>query len=93
MEKGINYIICRLPSAGDPWKETCGWSKRVKIFGEDISVNARIEMLEGFSGHADKNGLLEWLGGFNKKPSKVFIVHGEEESMIEFSSEIKISLT
>lgn len=64
-------------------------AKRVKIFGEDISVNARIEMLEGFSGHADKNGLLEWLGGFNKKPSKVFIVHGEEESMIEFSSEIK----
>jgi metallo-beta-lactamase family protein len=63
-------------------------AKKVKIFGEDISVNARIEMIEGFSGHADKNGLLEWLGGFNKKPTKVFIVHGEEDSMVNFSSEI-----
>lgn len=63
-------------------------AKRVKIFGEDISVNARIEVIEGFSGHADKNGLLEWLGSFNKKPSKVFIVHGEEASMTEFANEI-----
>ncbi len=63
-------------------------AKKVKIFGEDITVNARIEVIEGFSGHADKNGLLEWLGAFNRKPSKVFIVHGEEEAMIEFSSEI-----
>ncbi|OPZ83852.1 MAG: Ribonuclease [Firmicutes bacterium ADurb.Bin419] len=63
-------------------------AKKVKIFGEDITVNARIEVIEGFSGHADKNGLLEWLGAFNRKPSKVFIVHGEEDAMNEFSSEI-----
>ena len=63
-------------------------AKKVKIFGEDISVNARIEMIEGFSGHADKNGLLEWIGGFKRKPAKIFIVHGEEESMVDFSSEI-----
>jgi len=36
-------------------------AKKVKIFGEEISVNARIEMIEGFSGHADKEGLLNWI--------------------------------
>jgi Predicted exonuclease of the beta-lactamase fold involved in RNA processing len=63
-------------------------AKRVKIFGEDISVNARIEMIEGFSGHADKNGLLDWIGSFNRKPHRIFIVHGEETVMNEFSASI-----
>ena len=63
-------------------------AKKVKIFGEDISVNARIEMIEGFSGHADKEGLLNWIERFNRKPSKIFIVHGEEESMVSFAREI-----
>jgi len=60
-------------------------AKKVTIFGEEITVNARIEMIDGFSGHADKDGLLEWLGQFSKKPEKVFIVHGEEAVMKDFS--------
>lgn len=60
--------------------------KRVKIFGEDISVNARVEMIEGFSGHADRDGLTGWIGKFRKKPSKIFIVHGEEPAMSEFAA-------
>ncbi len=64
-------------------------AKRVRIFGEEIMVNARIEMIEGFSGHADRDGLLEWLGSFNQKPKKVFIVHGEENVMSVFSASIR----
>ncbi|OPX43636.1 ribonuclease [Ruminiclostridium hungatei] len=60
-------------------------AERVKLFGEEISVNARIEAIDGFSGHADRAGLLSWVGGFAKKPKKVFIVHGELEVMNEFS--------
>lgn len=63
-------------------------AKKVKIFGEEITVEARIERIEGFSGHADKDGLLEWIERFNRKPKKIFIVHGEEESMVGFSNEI-----
>ena len=58
---------------------------KVRIFGEEISVNARVEMIEGFSGHADKDGLINWLKAFEQKPKKIFIVHGEEDSMNEFS--------
>ena len=41
-------------------------AKEVTLFGEKIKVNAHIHNLEGFSGHADKNGLLVWLGGFRR---------------------------
>ena len=50
----------------------------VKLFGEPIQVRARIAKLTGLSGHADKNGLIAWLQGFEKKPERVFIVHGED---------------
>jgi len=58
---------------------------KVKLFGEEISVNARIEAIDGFSGHADKAGLLSWIGSIARKPRKVFIVHGEQEVMNEFA--------
>jgi metallo-beta-lactamase family protein len=62
--------------------------KEVKIFGEEIYVQAKIVNIEGFSGHADKNGLLEWLSGFKEKPKKIFIVHGEEDARHEFAETI-----
>ncbi len=64
-------------------------AKSVKIFGEEISVNARIEKIEGFSGHADKDGLMNWVSSFTKKPRNIFIVHGEEEVMYEFANELE----
>ena len=53
-------------------------AQEVKLFGETISIRARIEKLAGMSGHADKNGLLEWIQGFPRKPQRVFVVHGED---------------
>ncbi len=52
-------------------------AEEVKLFGEMITVRAHICKLAGMSGHADKNGLLEWIDGFAKKPERVFVVHGE----------------
>ena len=55
-------------------------AKKVKIFGEEIAVNARIEYIEGYSGHADQDGLMNFIYSFRNKPKQVFLVHGEEES-------------
>ena len=55
-------------------------AKKVKIFGEEIAVNARIEYIEGYSGHADQEGLMNFVYSFRNKPQKIFLVHGEEES-------------
>jgi metallo-beta-lactamase family protein len=54
--------------------------KLVKIFGEEIAVNAQIKYLDAFSGHADKEGLLGWIEKMDKKPKNIFIVHGEYSS-------------
>ncbi len=52
----------------------------VKIFGEEIAVRAEIKYLDAFSGHADRDGLLNWVGAMKKKPDHIFIVHGEVEA-------------
>lgn len=59
-------------------------AKDIVLFGEEIHVNAEIYNLEGFSGHADQNGLFAWAAGFQKKPKQVFLVHGEEDSKKDF---------
>ena len=53
--------------------------KKVKIFGEEIAVNARIEYIEGYSGHADQEWLLNFIYSFITKPKHIFLVHGEPE--------------
>lgn len=64
-------------------------AKQVKLFGETISVAAEIVRLEGLSGHADKNGLLQWITNFEKKPEYVFVVHGEDAVCEAFSECLK----
>lgn len=59
-------------------------SKNVKVFGEDIAVNANIFYLQGLSGHADREGLLKWLQGFKSKPREILLVHGDREAQAAF---------
>lgn len=56
--------------------------KKVKIFGEEIAVNARIEYIEGYSGHADQEWLLNFIYSFITKPKHIFLVHGEPEGQL-----------
>lgn len=51
----------------------------VKLFGELIDVKAKIEKLDGVSGHADKEGLVKWVSSFDPPPEKVYVVHGEDK--------------
>jgi len=64
--------------------------KKVKIFGEEIDVKAKIEFIEAYSGHADKNGLIKWIDSMGNKPKRIFVVHGEKDAQLEFSEELKM---
>lgn len=64
--------------------------KEVKLFGESIAVCADIKQLPGLSGHADKEGLLEWVNAFTEKPKRVFVVHGEDSVCNLFTECLKI---
>ena len=64
--------------------------KTVKIFGEEIAVNARIEYIEGYSGHADQDGLMNFVYSFRtKKPKNIFLVHGEPEAQDVLKAKIE----
>lgn len=63
--------------------------KTVKIFGDEIAVNARIEYIEGYSGHADQEGLMNFIYSFIEKPKQIFLVHGEEESQDIFKAKVE----
>ena len=63
--------------------------KKVKIFGEEIAVNAKIEYIEGYSGHADQEWLMNFIYSFIKKPQHIFLVHGEPEGQIVLKDKIE----
>ena len=63
--------------------------KKVKIFGEEIAVNARIEYIEGYSGHADQEWLLNFVYSFITKPKHIFLVHGEPEAQVVLKGKIQ----
>lgn len=64
-------------------------AKEVRLFGEEIAVKAKIYTIGGFSAHADQDGLIEWLSNFKKKPERIFVMHGEEETALGFADTIK----
>mgnify|MGYP000925512426 CR=1 FL=1 len=64
-------------------------AKHIKLFGEEVEVRAQICELPGISGHADRNMLLEWLHAFDRAPSRVFVVHGEDQVTDAFASAIR----
>jgi len=73
-------------------------AKKVKIFGDEIAVNCRIEYIEGYSGHADQEWLLNFIYSFRTAPKHIFLVHGEEEGQkvlkekIQEQTEINVTI-
>ena len=61
----------------------------VKLFGEPVHVAAKICRMPGISGHADVNGLINWIQAFDKKPEKVFITHGEDSVTELFAARLR----
>ncbi len=64
-------------------------AKKVRIFGQKHNVRARVAQLSGFSAHADRDELLEWLGGIKRPPRRLFVVHGEQDTAKQFADLVK----
>ncbi|UCG59165.1 MAG: MBL fold metallo-hydrolase [Phycisphaerales bacterium] len=65
-------------------REIVDGKPEVRILGRTHPVRARVERINGFSAHADRDELLEWLSGLKSPPRKLFIVHGEADSARAF---------
>lgn len=64
----------------------------VRIFGEDVHVNAEIIRLSGISGHADNQGLMKWASAFKEKPKRVFVAHGDDQVCDIFAKRLEDEL-
>ena len=83
-------LLCRISGCGDAGRKLIEGAGSVKLFGENITVNAKIEVLNGISGHADMNGLIRWLEGFETDLERVIVVHGEDSVCTGFAECLKI---
>ena len=64
----------------------------VKIFGETYKLRAQVEVINGFSAHADRSELLAWAGHLASPPSSTFVVHGEEDASFALADGLRHSL-
>jgi metallo-beta-lactamase family protein len=66
-----------------------GGAKKVKIFGDEFNVRAEIQVANGFSAHADRRELLDWVSSVKENLKGVFVVHGEEQAALSFADALR----
>jgi metallo-beta-lactamase family protein len=75
-------------SEGTVGRKLLDGASSVRLFGEDIAVNAKICAMSGISGHADRDMLLGWLGHMTQKPTQIFANHGDDQVCDSFAASI-----
>ncbi len=90
-DKRNAVVFVGFQAQGTLGREIVEGTKWINIFGEDIIVKSSIHTINGFSAHADQDGILEWISKI-KKLKKVFLVHGEYESQKVFKKVLKKKL-
>ncbi len=89
--EGASIVIVGFQAQGTTGRQIVEGRKTVKIFREDVAVNARVFTIGGFSSHADQKDLLDWVGNFKDSKPKVFAIHGEPESSKALADKIRES--
>lgn len=87
-----SILIAGFQAAGTLGRRLVDGARMVRIFGEPVSVRARIYTVGGLSAHADQPTLLDWLRGFHKAPRNTFVVHGEGLASAAFAEAIHAQL-
>ena len=72
-------VFVGFQSPGSLGRRLLDGASKVKLFGEEIIVRAKVINFPGLSSHADKDGLLDWINAYSPKPRHVFVVHGERD--------------
>ncbi len=70
---------------GTPGRILLDGAREIRLLGQMHPVRAHIEKIDGFSAHADRDGLLAWLADIRVPPRCVFVTHGEERAAISFA--------
>ncbi len=87
-DKKNAVIFVGYQAQGTLGREIVDGAQWINVYGEDIIVKASIHTINGFSAHADQEGILEWIAKM-KNLTKVFLVHGEKEAQVYFKEALK----
>lgn len=79
-----HVVIVGFQAMGTPGRALVDGAEVYRIGGDEIAVKARIHTLGGFSAHASRTQLLDWINNFNKPHPKLYLVHGEKETKLAF---------
>lgn len=85
-ECGIIFV--GFQAQGTLGRQIVDGAKIVKLFSEDIAVKAKVYTIGGLSAHADRQELMDWLAHFKTSPKRILVVHGEEETSLEFAKAV-----
>ncbi|MDI6742190.1 MAG: MBL fold metallo-hydrolase [Smithella sp.] len=89
---GASIVFVGFQAQGTPGRKIIEGVKKIRIFNEDIAVQAKIWTIGGFSAHAGQSQLLDWLGHFQNKKMPVFLVHGESHAQDTLAALIREKL-
>ena len=85
-------LITGFQAEGTLGRRLVDGARNVRIFNDDIPVRAQLHTIGGLSAHADRDGLLDWLRGFERAPGRTFVVHGERDTAAGFADKVKQEL-
>jgi len=74
-------LLAGFQAEGTRGRQMLDGADEIKFYGKYYTVNARIEILDGLSAHADKNELIDWVSDIHHTPEKVFLIHGEPQTL------------
>ena len=88
-DPSTTFLFAGYQAAGTRGRDLIEGKESIKVFGQFVTVRARIKVVNGLSAHADQPELITWLRAIQNKPKKVFVTHGEPEASKAFSETIK----
>lgn len=83
-----NVLLVGYMAEGTRGRALLDGAQELKIFGKYYSVKASIHHEESLSAHADQKELVDWMGSIKNIPERVFLIHGEQEALLEFKIKI-----
>ena len=82
-------VIVGFQALGTTGRNIVDGAKKIRLFGEEIAVKARVYTINGFSAHAGQSQILDWLSHFQNKSMQVFLIHGEQKAQEELARLIR----
>jgi predicted metal-dependent RNase len=88
-DENATILLVGFQAEGTRGRALLEGASEIKMRGKFYKVKAHIENIEGLSGHADQNGLIDWMNKLKSKPNKIFIVHSEADGAKGLQEKIK----